>query len=560
MRRPTRALLVTASLAVLAAQSATSQSPQSPVPPPAPAFGRPRLVLFVSVDQMRADYLVRFAPLFKAGFKRLLDQGAHFTNARYRHSNTETGPGHSVLLSGRHADVSGIVMNEWYDQGTKGELNVVGDPVQITVGGEGFAASPANFLAPTVGDVLKKTAPGSRVVGVSMKDRSAILMAGRRADAAFWFDAQAGRFLSSTYYFRDGKAPAWLDAWNAERKLDSYAGKSWERLLADVKTYEKYAGPDGIEGESDRKAILFPHKIEGEAGSKKLADYVRGTPFIDELILDVAVRILDAYELGKDESPDLLAVGFSASDVVGHVYGPDSQEVMDQQLRLDQVMGRLLDEVEKRVGAGRYVVGLSADHGALPLVEVLQAKGIPAKRIKPEQTFEPAVKAVEHAFPGKAGLLLPYWASPPHIYLDPEGIRAQGLKRADVEAVVKKAVLATGLAEKVYTHADMLGDPPTGDPDFALFRASFYEPRSPHIIVRLKKWLYLGSRPGGTGHGTVHDYDRHVPVVFFGAGVKPGKYDMPAGPEDIAPTLSKMLGLDYRLEKGQRVLAEMTAR
>ncbi len=558
MNAKTRPLSLALAVLALACQSTSGQTTGGTAAAASPA--KPRLILFVSVDQMKAEYLQRFAPLYKAGFKRLLDQGAVFANAYYRHANTETGPGHSVLLSGRHADTSGIVSNEWYDERIAGELNVVGDPVQTTVGGKGFAASPANFLATTVGDALKKANPASRVLGVSMKDRSAILMAGRRADGAFWYEGSTGQFISSTYYFRDGKAPAWLDQWNAARKIDAYAGKSWERLLGDLAIYEKYAGPDAVEGESDRKAILFPHPVVGEAGSAKLGDSVRATPFIDELTLDIALRVVDEYQLGKDDVTDLLAVGFSANDVVGHMYGPDSQEMLDQQLRLDQTLGRLFDAIDERVGKGNWVFGLSADHGAMPLVEVLQKQGLPAKRIRDEDVFGPVQAAVARAFPGKADLLNPYDASPPNGYLNLAAIQAAGLKRADVEAVVRKALMATGLVDRVYMHSDFIGDPPADDPEFPLFRAAFFAPRSPHYIVRLKKWLYLSDRPGGTGHGTVQEYDRHVPVAFMGPWIKHGAFTASAGPEDIAPTLSKILGFDYRLEKGQRILEEALAR
>lgn len=546
---------------VLGAACQTSAS-QTPSPPraPAAAVSRPRLIVFVSVDQMRSDYLVRFAPLYEAGFKRLLAEGAFFTSAHYRHANCETGPGHSVLLSGRHADTSGIIANEWYDERVGGELNVVGDPVQTTVGGPGFAASPANELATTISDELKKTTPAARVVGVAGKDRSAVLMAGRRADGAFWLEAAHGRFITSTYYARDGTTPSWLEAWNSERRFDSYAGKTWDRLLSDVSVYDRYAGPDRIEGESDRKDVVFPHLIRGAAGSRLLGESIRLTPFADELTLEVALRAMDAYEMGRDESTDLLAVGFSSNDVVGHIYGPDSHELLDHQLRLDRFLGRLIEEAEERAGAGNLLVGLSADHGVMPLVEVLQAKGIPARRIRPADIFEPVRQAVAAAFPGKRDLINPYDASPPNLYLNLSAIAAQGLKRADVEAVARKALFASGLVDRVYTHADMLGDPPASDPEFSLFRASFFAPRSPHIIVRLKRWLYLSSRPGGTGHGTVQDYDRHVPVVFMGPRIKAGKYEAAAGPEDIAPTLAKLLGLEYRLEPGQRVLDEMLAR
>src|SRR5262245_37809570 len=200
----------------------------------------PKLVLVLSVDQMRFDYLTRFNDLYKGGLRRLLDQGAVFTNAKYRHANTETGPGHSVILSGRHASHSGIVANSWYDPLLKKSINVVDDPVQLPVGGNGRSASPTNFIGFTVGDVLKRQSPESKVVGVSMKDRSAILMGGRRADASYWFENECGNFITSTYYM--AVAPEWLKEWNARKFADQFAGKLWDRLLPDPPMYEKLAG------------------------------------------------------------------------------------------------------------------------------------------------------------------------------------------------------------------------------------------------------------------------------------------------------------------------------
>src|SRR5262245_11046378 len=197
----------------------------------------PRLVLVLSIDQMRYDYLTRFAPLYKGGFKTLLDKGAVFSEARYRHASTETGPGHSVILSGRHPSHSGIVANEWYDSYLKKFINVVDDQIQLPIGGDGRRASPANAQSFTVGDALKATTPQAHVVGVSLKDRSAILMAGRRADAAYWYETIGGNFITSSYYMR--QAPDWLLKWNGRHVADEHAGKTWTRLLPDVATYEK---------------------------------------------------------------------------------------------------------------------------------------------------------------------------------------------------------------------------------------------------------------------------------------------------------------------------------
>jgi len=514
---------------------------------------RPKLILVLSIDQMRFDYLTRFSDLYKGGFRMLLDRGAVFNNARYRHANTETGPGHAVILSGRHPSHSGIVANSWYDPFLRQTINVVDDPVQLPVGGSGRGASPANFIGFTVGDVLKQTSPESRVVGVSLKDRSAILMAGRRGDAAYWYETSGGNFITSTYYM--SAAPAWLEKWNSQHFPNSYAGKTWTRLLEDEKLYEKYAGKDAIEGEWDRKDITFPHSIRGNPPEARFYDDFRRTPFADEMTLGVALEIMKADQLGTDNHVDVLAIGFSATDIIGHTYGADSQEVMDQFLRLDLTLKRLFVEVDARVGLDRTLVILSADHGSLPLVEVLQSKGIDARRASPSELERTVKQALQSNYPGVNGLITNYEA--PNFYLDLEVIRKNKLNRGEVEATITKALLSTGLIEAVYTDSQLLEGTGRDDPYFQLFLNSFYQPRSPQVIACPKKYLYLDDRPGGTGHGTPHDYDRHVPIIFMGAGVKHGTYPDPCGPEDIAPTLGKLLGLHYPQEDDSRLLLEM---
>ena len=523
--------------------------------PEARAAGAPRMVLFISVDQMRYDYLTRFAPLYRGGFKTLLERGAIFSNAMYRHGNTETGPGHSVLLSGRNGWHSGIVANQWFDTFLKEDVNVVEDPAVVNIGGAGpgYGASPVNFSGFTVGDMLKKRTPGSRVVGISLKDRSAILMAGPRADAAYWYDSWTGGFVTSTYYAK--KPPAWMTQWNARRLADSPQWRTWSRLLPDEAPYLKYAGPDDVKGEYDNVDTVFPHRARGAPPSPEFYDELRRLPFADELLLDAALAAMTAHQLGADDDPDLFAVGFSAGDVIGHTYGMDSQEQMDEYLRLDLTLGRLFQEIDRRVGLDRVIVGLSADHGSMPLVENLVARGLPARRVRPAEIQDPVARALEAHFGPKNGLVVRY--SAPDFYFDLAAMARHGWARRDVEAVAEKALLDTGLVEKVYTHERLLGDPPKGDPYFALMRRSFYAPRSPHLIVLLEDGTYLSDRPGGTGHGTPYEYDRHVPVVFLGSKVKPGTYPAACGPEDIAPTLAALLRLDYPLQDADRVLTEM---
>jgi predicted AlkP superfamily pyrophosphatase or phosphodiesterase len=509
----------------------------TPVPAQAGA-ATPRLLLVVSVDQMRADYLTRFATLYTGGLERLREQGAVFTQARYRHASTETGPGHSVILSSRSPRHSGIVANSWWDDALRRRVNVVDDPTVTVLGGEGRAASPAYFVGFTLGDVLKKRSPGSRVVGVSFKDRAAILMAGPRADAAYWF-GNDGRFVTTTYYMP--AAPAWLTAWNERRVPDGYGGKLWERLLPDTALYDRLAGPDDVKGESDRQDTVFPHRVRPTPPG--LYKDLPRTPFADEILREFALEAAARHELGTRDALDLLAVGFSAGDYVGHTYGPDSHEVMDQLLRFDRTLGGLIEALETRVGAGRVLVVLTADHGVQPLVEVLQARGVAgARRVEPAALRKAAEDALAARFPGKTGLVLD---AEEGVTLDLEALARQGLARRDVEDTLAKALVATGVVADVYTHERLMGAAPAGDPYFALYQRAFYAPRSPHLVLRLAERAYVDTYPGGTGHGSPYDHDRHVPIVFMGPGVKAGTHAEPCGPEDIAFSLGKLLGLDY---------------
>ena len=512
----------------------------------------PRVVLVLAIDQMRFDYLTRFAPLYKGGLKTLLERGAVFTNAHYRHSATETGPGHSVILSGRHPSHSGIVANDWYDSYQGKFVNVVDDPVQGTLGGPGRSASPANALSFTVGDVLKATRAQSVVVGVSQKDRSAILMGGRRADAAYWYEAVGGNFVTSTYYMRE--TPSWLTAWNNRHVADAYAGQMWQRLLADVSVYDTYAGPDNVDGEWDRKDTVFPHGIRGRPPERLYYDDLRRTPFSDQMTLEFALEAMKAHHIGEDANPDVFAIGFASTDVVGHTYGSDSHETMDQLLRLDLLLGKLFSEIDARVGSGNALIVLTADHGALPLVENLTSKGVAARRAAPAILQTAVKQALDERFGVVDGLFV---FSSPDFYFVEETLRRHRISRKDAEATAVAALLRTQLVEKVYTHDDLTNTSPSSDPFLPLFQNAFYPPRSPHLNVLLKRHVYMSSAVGGTGHGTAHDYDRHVPLIFMGAGVRPGSYAEPSGPEDIAPTLAWLLGLEFPKEHDSRVLTEL---
>ncbi len=525
-----------------------------------PAWGqaaapRPQLVLVLSIDQMRFDYLTRFEPLYRGGLRTLLDRGAVFTNAMYRHSANETGPGHSVILTGRHPSHSGIVANDWFDASLGKAVNVVDDPSTRPLGGAGRKASPAHMAtaAVTIGDLLKARNPQSLVMSVSLKDRSAILMGGRRADAAYWYETTGGNFITSTYYMPE--APQWLTDWNSRHMADRYAGRTWTRLLPDAATYDRYVGRDAVEGEWDRKDVVFPHVVRGEPPTVAFYDDVRRTPFADDLTLDFALEAMRAHNIGRDAVTDLFAIGFSATDVVGHAYGPDSHEILDQLLRLDATLDRLFTAIDAGIGLANTVVVLTADHGVMPLVENLQAQGLDGRRVAPAALRRAVDEALGTRFPGVTDLIQHFPA--PDLYFNQEVMRRHGLMRQDVETTAAAALMATGLVARVYSHDDLKAAGPSPDPNLLLFQNSFYEPRSPHLNVLLKPGVYLNALPGGTGHGTAHLHDRHVPVVFMAPSITVGRYSAPSGPEDIAPTLATILGLDLQPEQDARILTEM---
>ena len=512
----------------------------------------PKLILVLSIDQMRFDYLTRFDDLYKRGLRTLIDGGAVFTNARYRHASTETGPGHAVILSGRHPSSSGIVGNQWYDPLLSRQVYVVDDPFQFPLGGPGRQASPVNFVGFTVGDALKLANPESRVVGISFKDRAAILMAGRFADAAYWYEISGGHFVTSTYYMDE--TPRWLERWNRRRLADKYAEVQWTRIVEDLSVYQQYAGKDAVDGEWDRIDIVFPHRIRGDPPQSLYYQDLRRTPFTDEITLDASLRAMDAHELGEDDSTDILAIGFSGTDFVGHTYGPDSQELMDQLLRLDVILGRLFDEADRRVGMERTLVVMTSDHGALPLVEKLQADGVDARRVDPLVLRNAMDAALAEQFEDSSAFVLQV---PGGVHLNTRLIKQRGILVSDVERTIADALTGTGLVAAVYTQNQLVGNEPTEDPYLQLYRNSFFSSRSPHLSIRLNPYVYLSNVfLGGTGHGTAYDYDRHVPIVLMGPGVRAGTFPLESGPEDIAPTLAAILGLDYPREPDSRILSE----
>jgi predicted AlkP superfamily pyrophosphatase or phosphodiesterase len=536
--------------------------PAAEPPPP------PRLAVVISVDQMRADYLERFRPYFvEGGFKRFLDHGAWFQNCHYQHAVTKTAPGHATILSGVHANVHGIVANEWLDRTTFTWGNNVEDQDAPLVGlpprlgryaNASFAAkagrSPRNFLGVTVGDRLKaKYGVAAKVFGVADKDRAAILMSGPKADGAYW--TEEGRFVTSTYY--RPALPDWLEQFNNERNAAAFFGRTWDRLLA-AEIYDRVQGPDNSPGERDEDGlgITFPRVVNGgkDTISGAYFEAFNHAPWNNELVEEMAERLVEQEQLGADGTPDLLCVGFSQTDRAGHAYGPDSHEVMDSYLRLDRTIAELFRFLDEKVGAGNWVVALTADHGAAPLVERTQRERGPAAAgrlggASVDKLLFPALDAAYGALPENV-----YWALRDNsgYHVNPAALAAKQLTATEVAAKIRDIILQHPMIAAAYTREQLTGAAPL-DTFGEMERLSFHAGRSTDVVY-IPKPYFVESPNGGTTHGTPYEYDTHVPQVWYGAGVKPGVHTERVAVEDLAPTLARLLGVQLPPEAKGKVL------
>lgn len=537
----------------------------------AEAPARPRLAVVISVDQFRADYLERFAPYFvDGGFKRFLIDGLVFTDAHYRHGVTKTAPGHAVILSGVHANVHGVIANDWKlrEWPQLEDVNAVEDRGSPLVGMAKRAwrspgglleaksgRSPRHFLATTVGDQLKlRYGAKSKVYGVADKDRSAILMGGKLADGAYW--TEDGRIVTSTYY--RSALPDYFATMNAAENVEKLFGREWTRLL-DATVYDEVQGPDDAPGESSAFGLpkTFPKRLDGGAPQLSASFYEAfdHTPWNNELVAQMAREVMTREAIGtNDGAPDLLAIGFSQPDKIGHAYGPDSHEVMDSLLRLDRLLAELFQFIDEKVGLQNCVFVLTADHGAAPLPEKIQEmkRGVEAGRVRGADID----KHVFAALAAKFGALPEgeRWAvrDGGGYHLNLELLAKLKIAPENAAAAVRDALLAFPSIGSSYTRAQLSGEAPLdwiGDS----MRLSYFPGRSPDVMYVLKPY-FMEKSTAGTTHGVPYDYDTHVPVSFWGAGVPKARRNERVGVDDIAPTLANVLGVPRPPQAQGRVL------
>jgi predicted AlkP superfamily pyrophosphatase or phosphodiesterase len=530
----------------------------------------PRLVLQITVDQLRGDLPGRYADrLSKGGFRYLMEKGIWYIDAHYQHANTETAVGHASLATGADPSRHGIVANDWIDQKTGAFVYNTEDNRHHIIGRKPKShegVSPRNLLASTISDELVAHNGGqSRAFSVSVKDRGAILPGGH-AGKAFWFCKSSGEFVTSTYYYDD--YPAWAKQWNAAKPADAFKGKSWQ-LLNDRSTYV-HGQMDNRPYEADLKPLgrTFPHSLGGD--TKYFYLLLTLTPIGDMLTFDFAKALVENEKLGQNDkgAPDYLQISFSSTDYIGHLFGPSSLETEDNILRLDRILADLFQFVDEKVGLDKTLIVVSADHGAPEAPEYMASLGLSTGRFAFDwfKTEGPLTDALQKKF-GRDDLISGH--SHPYLYLNLEAVSAAGLDLDDVERFVAAELMKIPGIAYALTRGDLLAGRITESPVQNQIRRSFHPTRSGNIHMVPEHYWFLHSTEEaekmGIGsiaaiHGSPWAYDTYVPIFFAGNGVQAQKIGRRVAPTDIAATLAAYLGVKPPSGSVGSVLTEVLSR
>jgi predicted AlkP superfamily pyrophosphatase or phosphodiesterase len=519
----------------------------------AAAVDPPKLAVIIVIDQMRADYIDRFAGDWTGGLKRLVTEGAWFTRAAYPYLLTVTCAGHATISTGAFPRTHGIFSNQWWDRDAKQQMQCTEDPSATNIGYDGPAKehnSGYRLLVPTFADRMRAERR-AHVVTLSAKARSAIMLAGHGGDAVTWLSEPVDTWLTSSA-FAGAAVPA-VKSFVASHPVDGDFGRSWTRLLP----AERYRTADEAPGERSVAGwgATFPHLLQGTNGKPDLTFRAQwnASPFADAYLGDLAAALVEQLQLGKHETTDVLGVSFTATDIVGHRFGPRSQEIQDQLARLDRTLGVLLDHLDASVGRGRYVVALSADHGVTPIPEQLIAEHVDAGRLaaaaiveRVEAQLRPTMGAGPHVakFDGRDANL--YFA--PGVY---DRLRAS---QALLAEVMRGIAEAPGVA-RVFRAQDLRNTSTAADPLQKAAALSYVEGRSGDLIIAVKPG-WIGANEAAS-HGTASPDDQRVPILFMGAGIEAGRYDLPATPADIAPTLAAICGITLPQAEGRALRAAL---
>ncbi len=495
---------------------------------------RPKLVVGIVVDQMKQEYLLRYYNKFgDNGFRRLVEQGFMARNGHYNYATTSTGPGHASIYTGTTPSYHGVINNSWYSPVLHRSVYCAEDTTVTAVGGSANAGkiSPMNLHATTMTDELKLfTEKRSKVIALSIKDRGSALPGGRYSDGSYWYDSGTGHFMTSTFYM--DALPPWVASFNAANHVEKYLSKPWNTLLP-IDQYVE-SGPDDSPYEAKlggKDAPVFPYDL---ASLPNKNSAIRSTPFGNSILTDLALASLDAENLGQDDITDFLAVSFSSTDYVGHSFGPHAIEVQDTYLRLDKDLERLFAALDAKVGKGEYVVFLTADHGVADNSKRMNDDGFLAKNFSYRRLNTAVTEMLKEKYGDEK------WMEGSMV-LDRKLVAEKGHDRVAMQRTIADFVNQYPGVYKAYTASDLTTHEYTKG-NANLVQNGYHIDQSADVLVVLDP----GSQGGGsrgTSHGNSWNYDTHVPILFYGWGVKQGSSVRHIAITDIAPTVSMLLNM-----------------
>ena len=516
-------------LSLVVTAGVMAQSPRPRLGSPRPQLGspHPKLVIGLMIDQMRWDYLTRYHARYgPGGFRRLMDQGFSCNNTMIDYSPSVTACGHTCVYTGSIPAITGIVGNDWYDRYRHKKVYCTED----TTGG----MSPDNLLTTTIGDEMNMADNfKSKVVGIALKDRAAILPAGHTAMAAFWFDGKSGSFVTSPYYMQE--LPAWVKQFNSRPNMEKYYSADWKTLYPSG-SYSR-STPDNEPWEikaSGEQAPVFPHTVKGFYGRDN--NVIRATPFGNELTLDFARAAVEGYELGLGEATDLLAISLSSPDAVGHEYGPNSVEIEDTYLRLDRQLAGFFTWLDGRFGKGNYLLFLTADHGVASSPGYSLEHRMPGGAFDMNRVLTSIGDSLDRKFQVAGGIES---ATELQLYLNRDAFVKKGISLATAEDYI------TSLLQQVPGIARVLSQESLADASLPLALKNrlingYNSRRSGDMIIVPQPGWKTGSL-NGADHGLLYPYDTHIPLLFMGWKIRPGRTDRLVNMTDIAPTLAALL-------------------
>ncbi|MFD2726745.1 alkaline phosphatase PafA [Hyunsoonleella rubra] len=504
---------------------------------------RPKLVVGIVVDQMRYDYLTRFYDRYgERGFKRLMREGFNCKNNHFNYMPTYTGPGHASIFTGTTPKNHGIIANDFYDKELKKMVYCAKDDSVLAVGStsEKERMSPHRMKTTTFADENRLfTQMRGKTIGISIKDRGAVFPAGHTATAAYWFRGKnEGKFISSTYYMKE--LPKWVKKFNRSGAVESYL-KEWNTLY-DITTYTE-SGADSNEfegGFSGKDEPTFPYDLKVLMDKNMGYDILKETAFGNSILADFAIEALKAENLGKDNDTDVLTVSFSSTDYVGHRFGVNSKEIQDTYLRLDKDLERFLKALDEEVGIGNYTVFLTSDHGAVHVPNYLKSEKIPAGYVR----YADLRKQLKAFLQGKfqADDLIENMSNN-QIFLNRDKIKTLGLNLIEVQEAIVNEIIGYTEVYKVYSATTISRSSFTVGVE-ALLQNGYNQKRSGDVLI-VPNPSHIYFRKTGTSHGSGFNYDTHVPLLFFGKGIKHGETLQKTVIPDIAPTISALLDIAF---------------